>query len=135
MVGRRYRVFFLACSGKILGKTTNSTKVLEHLSNLPIQFNALNISRDSPLRRTHSLFWSTRTNDEGVPREGRFHALAISGKISLVAPARVARFGDDGHSVVLEDGRVLPSAAIILATGYESTWRPIFDGERVAFTW
>ncbi|KAH9955825.1 FAD/NAD-P-binding domain-containing protein [Russula dissimulans] len=90
-------------------------------------FNVLDISRDSPLRRTHSLFWNTRTNDEGVPHEGSFHALAASGKISLVAPARVAKFGDDGHSVVLEDGRIFSSAAIILATGYESTWRPIFD--------
>ncbi|KAI9460710.1 FAD/NAD-P-binding domain-containing protein [Russula earlei] len=90
-------------------------------------FYVLGVPRDSPLRRTHSLFWNTRTNDEGVFRDGNFHALAISGKISLVAPARVAKFGDDGHSVVLEDGRVFPAAAVILATGYESTWRSIFD--------
>jgi hypothetical protein len=91
----------------------------------------MGVSRESPLRRTHSLFWGTRTNDEGTPHEGSFHALAVSGKISLVAPARVAKFGDDGRSVVLEDGRVFPAAAVILATGYESTWRPIFDGECV----
>lgn len=104
-------------------------------SNLPFdirpQFYVLGVSRESPLRRTHSLFWDTRTNDEGVPHEGSFHALAVSGKISLVSPARVARFGDDGRSVALEDGRVIPAAAVILATGYESTWRPIFDGECV----
>jgi hypothetical protein len=41
----------------------------------------------------------------------------------------VAKFGDDGRSVVLEDGRVIPATAVILATGYESTWRSIFDGE------
>jgi dimethylaniline monooxygenase (N-oxide forming) len=99
-----------------------------------LQFYVLGISQESPLRRTHSLFWNTRTNDEGIPHEGSFHALAVSGKISLVAPARVARFGDDGRSVILEDGYVIPAAAVILATGYESTWRPIFDGECVAQT-
>jgi hypothetical protein len=98
------------------------------------QFYALGIPRDSPLRRTHSLFWNTRTNDEGIPREGSFHGLANAGKISFIAPARVAKFGSDGHSVVLEDGRVLPAAAVILATGYESTWRSIFDSEWV-HTW
>jgi hypothetical protein len=41
----------------------------------------------------------------------------------------VAKFGDDGRSVILDDGRVFPAAAVILATGYQSTWRPIFDGE------
>jgi len=90
-------------------------------------FYILGVPPNSPLRRTHSIFWNTRTNDEGIPREGSFHALAVSGKITLVAPARVAKFGNDGHSVVLEDGRVIPAAAVILATGYESTWRSIFD--------
>ncbi|KAI0253456.1 FAD/NAD-P-binding domain-containing protein [Lactifluus subvellereus] len=92
-------------------------------------FYTLGIPRDSPLRRTHSPFWNTRTNDEGIPREGSFHGLANAGKITLIAPARVAKFGDDRHSVVLEDGRVFPAAAIILATGYESTWHSIFDNE------
>ncbi|KAF8469817.1 FAD/NAD-P-binding domain-containing protein [Russula ochroleuca] len=88
-------------------------------------FYVLGVSRDSPLRRTHSLFWNTRTNDEGIPSEGSFHALAVSGKISLVARTRVAKFGDD--SVILDDGSKFPAAAVILATGYQSTWRPIFD--------
>jgi len=98
------------------------------------QFYVLGVSWESPLRRTHSLFWNTRTNDEGIPREGSFHTLAVSGKISLVAPARMAKFGDDGHSVILEDGRVFPAAAVVLATGYESTWRSMFDGECVVQT-
>jgi dimethylaniline monooxygenase (N-oxide forming) len=99
-----------------------------------LQLYVLGVPRNSPLCRTHSLFWNIRTNDEGIPREGGFHALAVSGKISLVAPARVAKFGDDGRSVILQDGRVFPAAAVVLATGYESTWRPIFDGECVAQT-
>ncbi|KAI0246346.1 hypothetical protein BJV78DRAFT_1157962 [Lactifluus subvellereus] len=54
----------------------------------------------------------------------QFYALGISRDSPLLA-----KFGDDGHSVVLEDGRVLPAAAVILATGYKSTWRSIFDNE------
>ncbi|KAI0302909.1 FAD/NAD-P-binding domain-containing protein [Multifurca ochricompacta] len=92
-------------------------------------FYVLGVPRDSPLRRAHDLFYNARTNDEGIPREGSFHSLANAGKINLISPARVARFGDDGHSVVLEDGRTLRAAAVILATGYGSSWRPIFDDE------
>ena len=89
----------------------------------------LGLPRDSPLRNTHSIFWDTRTNDEGVPREGTFHSLANAGKIKMISPARVATFGDDGKSVVLDDGSTVPASAVVLATGYKSTWRPIFDGE------
>jgi len=127
VVGRRYCVFFLESFGQLLSK--NNYIRFNKGSHYQLQSYALGISSDSPLRRNHSLFWNTRTNDEGVPSEGSFHALAVSGKISLVSPARVAKFGDDGHSVILDDGRVFPAAAVILATGYQSTWRPIFDGE------
>jgi dimethylaniline monooxygenase (N-oxide forming) len=126
LVGRRYRVLFLESLGQVLGKN-NYTKHNSFLNQL--QLHVLGVPSNSPLRRNHSLFWDIRTNDEGVPSEGSFHALAVSGKISLVSPARVAKFGDDGRSVILENGRVFPAAAIILATGYQSTWRPIFDGE------
>ena len=47
----------------------------------------------------------------------------------MISPARVATFGDDGKSVVLDDGSTVPASAVVLATGYKSTWRPIFDGE------
>jgi hypothetical protein len=127
LVGRRYCVLFLESLGQVLGKI-NFTKYHKGSHYQP-QSHVLDIPSDSPLRRNHSLFWDTRTNDEGVPSEGGFHALTVSGKISLVSPARVAKFGDDGRSVILNDGRVFPAAAVILATGYQSTWRPIFDGE------
>ncbi|KAH9023039.1 FAD/NAD-P-binding domain-containing protein [Lactarius deliciosus] len=65
----------------------------------------LGLPRDSPLRCTRSVFWNTRTNDEGVPREGSFYSLANAGKITIVSPARVEKYGDDGQSVVLDDGR------------------------------
>ncbi len=47
----------------------------------------------------------------------------------------MAKFGDDGRSVILEDGRVFPASGVILATGYQSTWRPIFDGESGCAMW
>ncbi|KAI0058580.1 FAD/NAD-P-binding domain-containing protein [Artomyces pyxidatus] len=90
-------------------------------------FSAIGAAEDSPLRRIHSPFWSIRISDEGVPRPNRFHMLASSGKIDLVAPARVASYGHDGQSVVLHDGRVLRANAVILATGYSSSWDSIFD--------
>ena len=133
LVGRRYCVLFLESLSQVLGKN-NYTKCFQGFHYQPQSY-VLGITSDSPLHRSHSLFWDTRTNDEGVPTEGSFHALAVSGKISLVSPARVARFGDDGRSVILDDGRVLPAAAVILATGYQSTWRPIFDGECVRVNW
>ncbi|SRR6266702_4070050 len=94
-----------------------------------LQHYVLGLPRDSPLRCTYSIFWNTRTNDEGVPREGSFYSLANAGKITFVSPAQVAKYGDDGRSVVLDDGRTISASAVVLATGYKSTWRPIFDGQ------
>lgn len=88
----------------------------------------MKIPKNSPLRNAHSLFWGIRTNDEGVGRPDGFHSLLHSGKIELVAPARVERYGDDGKSVVLNNGKILKASAVILATGYTSSWNKIFDG-------
>lgn len=74
------------------------------------------------------MFWSIRTNDEGVPRPNGFHALVNEGKIDLIAPTRVEKYGTDGHSVVLENGTTLRADAVILATGYSSSWDHLFDG-------
>ena len=133
LVGRHYCVLFLESLGQVLGKDDYTKH--HKSSHIQLQLYVLGVSSDSPLRRNHSLFWDTRTNDEGVPSEGSFHALVAAGKISLVSPARVARFGDDGRSVILNNKRVLPAAAVVLATGYQSTWRPIFDGECVRANW
>ncbi|KAE9394841.1 hypothetical protein BT96DRAFT_923262 [Gymnopus androsaceus JB14] len=89
-------------------------------------FAALRIPRDSPLRNASSLFWTTQTNDEGVPRDDGFHALVNKGNITLVSPARATAFGADGHSILLNDGRRLEADTVILATGYSSSWN-IFD--------
>lgn len=93
----------------------------------PVQFWVLAIPSDSPLRNTPSLFWTVRTNDEGTGRKDGFHALVNKGKIKLVAPARAVGYAADGQSVVLEDGRKIRAGAVVLATGFKSSWNAIFD--------
>ncbi|KAJ7367120.1 FAD/NAD-P-binding domain-containing protein [Mycena albidolilacea] len=88
---------------------------------------ALSVTKDSPLHNIHSLFWSTRVDDEGVPRPNRFHALVSAGKIEVIAPARVEGFGQDGKSVILSDGGAVEADVVLLATGYASSWTNLFD--------
>ena len=76
-----------------------------------------------------------RTNDEGVPVDDGFFKLVEAGKIEVIAPARVDRFGDDGHSVVLQDGRIVEADAVILATGFTSSWRNILEGNLTGARW
>ncbi|KAF8585177.1 FAD/NAD(P)-binding domain-containing protein [Ramaria rubella] len=91
----------------------------------------LQIPQDSPLRNTHSLFWAARANDEGVGRPNGFYPLVHAGKIQLAAPARVECYGDDGKSVVLTNGEILKADAVVLATGYASSWNGIFNEKTV----
>ncbi|KAM5542339.1 hypothetical protein V8D89_003798 [Ganoderma adspersum] len=90
-------------------------------------FNATRIPPDSVLRNTVSPYWHDRVNDEGVPQPNGFHALALAGKIEVVSPAYVTKFGKDGQSVILDDGSSIRASAVILATGYHSSWLPMFD--------
>ncbi|KAI0638622.1 FAD/NAD-P-binding domain-containing protein [Trametes polyzona] len=90
-------------------------------------FRAAGIREGSPLRNTVSPFWHTRVNDEGVPRADGFHALALAGRIQVLTPAHASGYGEDGHSVVLADGTSLPASAVILGTGYASSWNGIFS--------
>ncbi|KAI0832857.1 FAD/NAD(P)-binding domain-containing protein [Trametes gibbosa] len=90
-------------------------------------FFAAGIPADSPLRNTVSPFWHVRVNDDGVPRPDAFYGLAVAGKINVITSARVSRFGEDGETVVLEDGRSLRASAVVLGTGYKSSWETLFD--------
>ncbi|KAJ6462046.1 FAD/NAD-P-binding domain-containing protein [Mycena vitilis] len=92
---------------------------------------ALSIPKTSPLRNTHSLFWSTSVNDEGVPQQNRFHAFVNNGNISVIAPARVQDFGPDGNSVVLNNGETIKADILLLATGYASSWTDIFNRKKI----
>ncbi|KAI0711022.1 FAD/NAD(P)-binding domain-containing protein [Cerioporus squamosus] len=106
-------------------------KVVDFLWNDIIEssFKAGGIPKDSPLRHPTSLYWSLRVTDEAVPRPNRFHALVLSGKIAVICPARVAKYGEDGRSVVLEDGTSVQACAVVVATGYGSSWSAMFDEE------
>lgn len=66
-------------------------------------------------------------NDEVCRRRNGFHSLANAGKIQIIAPARALRLADDGRTVILSDGRRIQADAIVLATGYTSSWTNIFD--------
>ncbi|TFK94863.1 FAD/NAD-P-binding domain-containing protein [Polyporus arcularius HHB13444] len=90
-------------------------------------FKAAAIPADSPLRNTVSPYWHIRVNDEGIPQSNGFHALAVAGKIGLASPARMAAYGEDGRSVILDDGRSLPASAVVLCTGYTSSWSAMFN--------
>ncbi|KAF7974401.1 hypothetical protein HWV62_38268 [Athelia sp. TMB] len=87
------------------------------------------IPAKSPLRRHQPTFWTLRLNDEGVghPRRNGFYDLVKQGKIELAAPTRAVGYGADGTSVLLSDGRALAADAVVLATGFGSSWAPIFD--------
>ncbi|PIL37555.1 hypothetical protein GSI_01249 [Ganoderma sinense ZZ0214-1] len=92
-------------------------------------FTSTHIPPDSILRNTVSPYWHDRVNDEGVPQPNGFHALALAGKIEVVSPAYVTQFSQDGQSVVLDDGSSIRADAVVLATGYHSSWLPMFDEE------
>ncbi|TCD60699.1 hypothetical protein EIP91_009652 [Steccherinum ochraceum] len=98
-------------------------------------FLALNVPSNSPLRKSHSVFWAVRTNDEGNGGSDRFHGLVNAGKIQMVAPARATRYLEarttkEGRNVVVvetSDGGNVEADAVVLATGYKSSWGPLFD--------
>ncbi|KAG6335021.1 hypothetical protein ID866_4066 [Astraeus odoratus] len=87
-------------------------------------YKTLNIPKDSPLRNSHSIFWGIRTNDEGVGKKDSFYALVNEGKIKLVAPTRAEQYVENG--VLLGNGTELRANAVILATGFGSSWTGIF---------
>ncbi|KAJ7158254.1 FAD/NAD-P-binding domain-containing protein [Mycena crocata] len=90
-------------------------------------FRAVSIPKESPLRNVHPMFWSTAVTYEGVPQANNFYALVTSEKIAVVAPARLQGFDPDGKGVVLTDGRIVSADLVLLATGYSSSWKGIFD--------
>ncbi|KIY47188.1 FAD/NAD(P)-binding domain-containing protein [Fistulina hepatica ATCC 64428] len=110
-----------------------------------LSFNAASIPKDSPLRNVHSLFWQIRIDDEGKVTPDSFYSLVNAGKIQLTAPARAVRFYEGGLIVREHDKqRQVPCDTVVLATGYCSSWRGLFDeetaseigiGRRVPYAW
>ena len=62
--------------------------------------------------------------------------MVSKGKINLVAPTKVSSFGEDGRSIITSDGRVLEADAVVLCTGFLSSWNKIFDSKipTISFT-
>jgi len=50
-------------------------------------------------------------------------------KIDVISPARAVGFSQDGSSILLNNGRSIAASAVILATGFDSSWSKIFSGE------
>ncbi|KAG7096524.1 hypothetical protein E1B28_003953 [Marasmius oreades] len=97
-------------------------------------FDAMSIPKESPLRLSRTLFWTIRVGDAGLPRPTSFFSLVNEKKINVIAPARVTGYGaSDGKTVVLKvnNGTELRANAVILATGFTSSWSTLFD-ERTA---
>jgi dimethylaniline monooxygenase (N-oxide forming) len=57
--------------------------------------------------------------------------LVKAGAIKLFAPARVTGYGQDGRSIIVNDKEKIVASAVILATGYTSSWSKIFDGNDI----
>ncbi|TCD66639.1 hypothetical protein EIP91_001106 [Steccherinum ochraceum] len=101
-------------------------------------FKAMNVPDSSPLHNTHDLFWSVHSNDEGIPDPNRFHALVNAGKIEIIAPARVVGYSESSSTdasgsptvtVETADGQRITANAVVVCTGYESSWTKLFDDE------
>ena len=50
------------------------------------------------------------------------------GKVNVIAPARASSFTPGGSGITLNDGREVEAEAVVLATGYGSSWEKILDG-------
>ncbi|OJT15472.1 hypothetical protein TRAPUB_7343 [Trametes pubescens] len=116
---------------RFLHTTWVGQKTVEFMWNglVDSSFKAVNVPEDSPLRNTVSPFWHIRINDEGVPRNNGFHALALARKINVITPAHAVGFSEDGQSVTLDDGRSIRASAVVLATGYQSSWSSLFEAD------
>ncbi|TFK38930.1 hypothetical protein BDQ12DRAFT_735153 [Crucibulum laeve] len=90
-------------------------------------FATYKVPLNSPLRLSRSLFWQLRGGDEGVYRPNSYHSFVNSGTIEVVAPARAVGFTED--SVLLSTGERLPAKAVIVCTGYSSSWDGLFDSK------
>ncbi|KAJ3796856.1 FAD/NAD(P)-binding domain-containing protein [Lentinula aff. detonsa] len=118
---------------RFLHKTWLGSKTVRGIFNMAsnYSFKAFQIPSDSPLRLSQDPFWSLRVNDEVCRRGNSFHVLVNEGQIKVEAPARAVGFGKDGRSLVLSDGKVIRADAVVLATGYESSWTDLFDVQTI----
>ncbi|KAI6115956.1 hypothetical protein F5141DRAFT_1099920 [Pisolithus sp. B1] len=77
---------------------------------------------------TH-VFWDFLAWFSAFGKTDGFYALCNEGKIKLIAPARVVRYAGNGESVLLSNGTEIKVNAVLLATGFGSSWTNIFAQE------
>jgi len=88
---------------------------------------------DSPLRLTHSFYWSVRAGTDGLKREDSFPSLVLKGQIKPIAPAHVVGYAasideSPGGTVHLNNGEDIAASAVVVSTGYSCCWGSIMDG-------
>ncbi|KAH9922177.1 uncharacterized protein B0H18DRAFT_1121005 [Fomitopsis serialis] len=69
----------------------------------------------------------THANNQGSGALGLFYRLVNEGAIDIIAPARVMSFSEEAQAVILNDGRMVRADAVVLGTGYTSSWNKLFD--------
>ncbi|KAH6907510.1 hypothetical protein BKA70DRAFT_1189506 [Coprinopsis sp. MPI-PUGE-AT-0042] len=113
-------------------------------------FKSYSIPVGHPLRLTRSMFWEGRTNDEGVRRDDSFHSLVLDGRINVKGGVGVVSWRSrqleenvagvsesdrqlrtktdtDEAYLLLSDGDKLYPGAVVLCTGFTSSWDAVFD--------
>ncbi|KAF8901932.1 hypothetical protein CPB84DRAFT_1679400, partial [Gymnopilus junonius] len=68
-----------------------------------------------------------KLSNQGVVYPKSYYLLVKSGKIDIIAPARMTGYAEDGRWVLLDNGKKVAAKVIILATGWQSSWKKIFD--------
>lgn len=85
-----------------------------------LQTKDLGLAADSPLRPKTSIFWGGRAaGPTNVKDPSSLFALIHAGRVEVVSSVRVVGYGDDGTSVMLDNGTALQAKAIILGTGFK----------------
>ncbi|EAU80914.1 hypothetical protein CC1G_03090 [Coprinopsis cinerea okayama7 len=103
-------------------------------------FKTYNFPPDHPLSlHSHNVFWGNRTGDEGVRSDKTFQSHVLSGRIQCIVPGYVLGFRrgeakeqeSAGSYLLLDSGDKLYPSAVIVATGYKSSWEDILDEESI----
>lgn len=90
----------------------------------------LGLKEGDPLRPRTPIFWGSRAAGPAKLKDpNSFHNLIKAGKIDIVCPASVEGFAPDGSGVVLDNGTVLKTSAVIFGTGFGKGWPKFMDTE------
>lgn len=98
-----------------------------------LQTKDLGLAADSPLRPNTSIFWGGRAaGPTNVKDPASLFSLIHAGRVDVVTSVRVVGYGDDGTSVMLDNGTALSAKAIILGTGFKPSNIAYMDQATIA---